>query len=90
MKGNFQDCKVNKPLRKTLDYTTIYSKDQIKTFANTVEGKNKLEELLASGDWSTSSSLFDANVAKKAAKLKEENLRSRPETKVKTVIWLKS
>jgi len=64
------------------DYTTIYSKDEIKTFVNTEEGKNRLEELLASGDWSMSSSLFDANIAEQAAQLKEENLRSRPVTKI--------
>jgi len=64
------------------DLITIYSKTDIKSFTNTPEGLEKVEELIKSGDWSESSALFDANAAAERDKKKEENLRSRPETKI--------
>ena len=64
------------------DLITIYSKTDIKSFTNTPEGMEKVEELLKTGNWSESSALFDANAAAERDKKKEENLRSRPETKI--------
>ena len=67
---------------KDRKYITLYSKTAIKNFPNTDEGEKQADALIASGDWSTSSKEYDASIAADQTQKKEENLRSRPETKI--------